>query len=142
MQTLIRGAQVLTLDPKRPVITNGAVLIEGDRIVAVDTFDALRKSPGIEKELGNDDTWVVPGFVKAHYHHDRVFSMGVPDSPLELWLLRGSGLDAPAPEIEDDYNYLNTLVSAIQLVRSGVTTTMDLAWPDRHRPVIQAYLDL
>jgi hypothetical protein len=29
---LIRGAQVLTLDPGRPVIPDGAVLVEGDRI--------------------------------------------------------------------------------------------------------------
>jgi 5-methylthioadenosine/S-adenosylhomocysteine deaminase len=142
MRTLIRGACVLTLDPARPVIPDGAVLVEGDRIVGVDTCEALRRSPGIEQEWGTDDTWVLPGFVNAHYHHDRVFSMGVPDAPLELWLLRGSGLEAPAPEVEEEFNYLNTLVSAIQLVRSGVTLTMDMAWPADHRPVIQAYLDL
>lgn len=142
MRTLIRGSQVLTLDPKRPTIQNGAVLVEGDRIVAVDTLEALQKSPGIEKELGTDETWILPGFVNAHYHHDRVFSMGSVDAPLELWLLRASGLDGPAPEVEDEFNYLNTLVSAIQLVRSGVTMTMDLAWPVKHGPVIQAYLDL
>src|SRR5437868_5707153 len=142
MRTLIRGAQVLTLDPGRPVIPDGAVLVDGDRIIGVDTYEALRQSPGIEQEWGTDDTWVLPGFVNAHYHHDRVFSMGLPDSPLELWLLRGSGLEAPDPEVEEEFNYLNTLVSAIQLVRSGVTLTMDMAWPTNHRPVIQAYLDL
>lgn len=68
--------------------------------------------------------------------------MGSTDAPLELWLLRGSGLEAPPPELEDEYNYLNTLISAIQLVRSGVTMTMDMAWPSKHHPVIQAYLDL
>ncbi len=142
MRTLIRGARVLTLDPERPVILDGAVLVEGDQIIGVDTCEALRQSAGIERELGNDDTWVFPGFVNAHYHHDRVFSMGLPDVPLELWLLRASGLDGPAPEFEDEFNYLNTLVSAIQLVRSGVTMTMDMAWPANHTPVIQAYLDL
>jgi 5-methylthioadenosine/S-adenosylhomocysteine deaminase len=30
----------------------------------------------------------------------------------------------------------------MQLVRSGVTLTMDMAWPANHSPVIQAYLDL
>jgi 5-methylthioadenosine/S-adenosylhomocysteine deaminase len=142
MRTLIHGAKVLTLDPERPVIPEGAVLVEGDRIVGVDTYEMLRRSPGIEQEWGTDDTWVLPGFVNAHYHHDRTFSMGLLDSPLELWLLRGSGLDAPDPEVEEEFNYLNTLVSAIQLVRSGVTLTMDMAWPANHRPVIQAYLDL
>jgi len=139
---LIRGAQVLTNDPKRLLIADGAVLVDGDRIVAVDSAEALRKSPGIEHELGGDDIWVIPGFVNAHYHRDRVFSMGSVDAPLELWLLRASGLDSPAPELQDEFDYLHTLISAIQLVRSGVTTTMDMAWPIDHRPVIKAYLDL
>lgn len=142
MRILIRGARVLTLDPAQPVVPDGAVLVEGDRIVAVDTYEALRQSPGIEREYGTDDTWVLPGFVNAHYHHDRTFSMGLPDSPLELWLLRGSGLGVPTPEVEEEFNYLNTLVSAIQQVRSGVTSTLDMAWPADHRPVIKAYLDL
>ena len=60
MRTLIRGAQVLTLDPGRPVIPDGAVLVEGDRILAVDSCEALRQSPGIEQEWGTDDTWVLP----------------------------------------------------------------------------------
>lgn len=142
MRKLIRGGKLLTQDPKQPVILDGAVLIEQDRILEVDTYDALKKSPGIDQELGTDDTWVLPGFVNAHYHHDRVFSMGGVDAPLELWLLRASGLDFPPPDAEDEFNYLVTLVSAMQLVRSGVTLTMDMAWPTNHRPVIQAYLDL
>jgi 5-methylthioadenosine/S-adenosylhomocysteine deaminase len=142
MRKLIRGAKVLTQDAKQPVIIDGAILVEQDTIVAVDTYEALRKSPGIEQELGNEDTWVFPGFVNAHYHHDRVFSMGTVDSPLELWLLRASGQSSPPPDAEDEFNYLITLVSAIQLVRSGVTLTIDMAWPSNHRPVIQAYLDL
>src|SRR5262245_60228083 len=132
MRTLIRGSQVLTLDPRRPVIPHGGVLIEGDRIIAVDSVEVLRKSPGIEKVLGTDDNWIMPGLFNAHYHHDRVFSMGSVDLPLELWLLRGSGLDGPSPEEEDDFNYLNTLVSAMQLLHSGVTTTVDMAWPNNH----------
>src|SRR5258708_39648634 len=99
MRSLIRGAQVLTMDPTRPVISDGAVLVEHDRIVGVDTYEALRQSPGIEQEWGTDDTWVLPGFVNAHYHHDRVFSMGLPDVPLELRLFRCSGLPAPAPGV-------------------------------------------
>jgi 5-methylthioadenosine/S-adenosylhomocysteine deaminase len=142
MRTLIRGSKVLTLDPRQPVIENGAVLVEDDHIVAVDSFASLKESADIQQELGGDETWLFPGFVNAHYHHDRVFSMGLADAPLELWLLRGSGLDFPSPEIEAEFNYLNTLVSAIQLVRSGVTLSMDMAWPVDHQPVIQAYLDL
>src|SRR6185503_6243458 len=118
MRTLIRGSKVLTLDPRQAVIEDGAVLLEDDRIVAVDSFDVLKNSADIQQKLGGDETWLFPGFVNAHYHHDRVFSMGIADLPLELWLLRASGLDFPSPELEAEFNYLNTIVAAIQLVRS------------------------
>lgn len=45
MRTLIRGAQVLTQDSKRPVIKDGAVLVEGENIVAVDTVEARTRLP-------------------------------------------------------------------------------------------------
>jgi 5-methylthioadenosine/S-adenosylhomocysteine deaminase len=142
MRTLIRGSKVLTLDPRQAVIEDGAVLLEDDRIVAVDSFEVLKNTADVQQEFGGDETWLFPGFVNAHYHHDRVFSMGIADVPLELWLLRASGLDFPSPELEAEFNYLNTIVAAIQLVRSGVTLTMDMSWPNDHQPVIQAYLDL
>lgn len=128
MRTLIRDSHVLTLDPRQSAIANGGVLIEGERIIAVDTVDALTKSPGIERELGTDDTWIMPGFVNAHYHHDRVFSMGSVDCPLELWLLRGSGLDGPSPEEADNFNYLNTMVSASTSYFNRCLTKFDFSF--------------
>ncbi len=142
MVTLIRGARVLTLDPAQPLIEDGAVLVRDDRIVAAGRFENLRHEPQIEHTLGDADAWVLPGFVNAHYHNWRTFSMGAtPDAPLELFLLRLSGFEIPAP-LEPEFAYLNTLVSACQLVRSGVALTMDMALSANHPPMIQAYLDL
>lgn len=42
MRTLIRGAQELTQDPKRPVIKDGAMLVEGESIVAVEACQCAK----------------------------------------------------------------------------------------------------
>jgi 5-methylthioadenosine/S-adenosylhomocysteine deaminase len=142
MSILIRGAYILTLDPQQPVIPQGAVLVEGDRILAVDRYEALRHAEDITAEIGDETAWVLPGFVNAHYHNWRPFSMGATlDAPLELFLLRMSGFELP-PEVATEFAYVNTLVSALQLVRSGVTTTLDMSSSSNHLSIIQAYLDL
>lgn len=142
MTLLIRAAHILTLDPAQPVIEQGAVLVEGEKIVAVGSYESLRQTDGISSELGDGSTWVLPGFINAHYHNWRTFSMGAAlDAPLELFMLHMSGFEIPE-ELEPDFSYLNTLVSAFQLIRSGVTTTLDMTLSSNHRPMIQAYLDL
>lgn len=142
MSILLRGAQVLTLDPQMPVLKDGAVLIEGKFISAIASYDTLRRTDGIEQELGDASAWIMPGFVNAHYHNWRTFSMGATaDAPLELFLLHLSGLEFP-PEITAEFAYFNTLVSAIQLVRSGVTLTLDMSASLQHPDIIRAYLDL
>jgi 5-methylthioadenosine/S-adenosylhomocysteine deaminase len=143
MAVIIRGAQVLTLDPRQPAIPNGAVLIEGETILAVDTYESLKSRDGIETELGDEAAWILPGFVNAHYHNWRTFSMGATsDAPLELFMLAMSGLELPEGESANEFNYLNTLVSALQLIHSGVTTTLDMSLSSNHQAMIQAYLDL
>lgn len=145
-RTLIRAEWVLPIS--QPPIENGAVLIEDDRIVAVDGASAFEGVVGVERELGGDQTWLLPGFVNSHYHSARSFQLGYSDEPGEIGLFRTfshAGL-ADASEAAD-YSYLNTLVSACQLLRSGVTSLMDMAWGGRsagvdHRHAIQAYQDL
>lgn len=142
MGILIRGGKVLTLDEARPVVDDGAVLIEGDCIVAVDRYEELARVEGIEREIGHDHSWVTPAFVNAHYHNWRTYSMGATvDAPLEIFLLRMSGFVIP-PHLEAEFGYWNALVSAIQLVRSGVGLTLDMALSNTHREAIKAYLDL
>ncbi len=136
---LVRAAKVLTLDPRQPVIDDGAVLVAGESITHVGPYAELRDAAAGACEIGGPSFWLMPGFVNAHYHNWRTFSMGAtPDGPLERFMLHMSGFEIPAA-LEAEFSYLNTLVSAIQLVRSGVACTMDMPLTANHRPILDAY---
>jgi cytosine/adenosine deaminase-related metal-dependent hydrolase len=144
---VVRGAKVLTLDRARPVIDDGAVLVVGERIEAVGVFDTIAAhAPAGATVVGGPDAWVLPAFVNAHYHAWRTQAMGASeDLPLERFLLRLSQFEIPAdldaPEARGDtsFTWLTTLVGAIQLLRSGVAVTIDMALGDRHDAAIDAY---
>ncbi|PAP92070.1 amidohydrolase family protein [Mesorhizobium wenxiniae] len=102
------------------IIANGAAEIADGRIVRVGPKDELvRGSPHAEL-LGSSNDVVFPGFVNAHHHQGVTpFQLGSPDLPLELWINRRTGGKAVPP-------YLDTMYSAFEMVRSGVTTVQHL----------------
>ena len=65
-QMIARGRWVIP--DSEQVIDDGAVLIEGDLIMAVGTWAELHANhPGAEV-LGSDSVAVLPGLVNAHHH--------------------------------------------------------------------------
>ncbi len=120
---LIRGGVVLSLDPDVGDLSEGDVLIEGDKIVAV--------GPGLaagDAELIDASGMIVmPGFVDSHRH---------------IWegILRNIGTDVPlegrtsyisfilrtlAPVYRPEDVYAGNMVSALGAIDAGVTTLLD-----------------
>src|SRR4030067_218219 len=75
---LIKNGTVITIDPRRRIIKNGAVAIENDRIVDIGKSDAL-KGFQAEKVFDTTDRIVMPGLVDAHIHNVQMLSRGLGD---------------------------------------------------------------
>ena len=75
---LIKNGIVITMDPRRRIIKNGAVAIENDRIVDVGKSDAI-KGFQAEKVFDATDRIVMPGLVDAHIHNVQMLSRGLGD---------------------------------------------------------------
>lgn len=101
------------------VLTDSGLYIEGDRIVSVDTQERLRQRYPEVDILGGSGRVALPGLVNAHSHGRGLSTplQGIPDDVLELWLPTLALLKHLDP-------YWNTLHSAAQLLRSGVTTVI------------------
>ena len=69
MSLLIRNATVITVDSRRRVIEDGAIFVEGDRIVDLGATDSLtEKYAGADTVVDARGKVVLPGFVSAHNH--------------------------------------------------------------------------
>lgn len=124
---VVRGDYVWT---GNELISDGAVVCEGGRIVAVDAWSVLQEkfntgSAGAQRRdafaaaevVGGRGAVVLPGLINAHHHGNGItsFARGVADDNLEPWL---AALGA-APAVDP---YLDTLWAAIDTVEAGYTT--------------------
>ncbi len=119
--SLVRGRYVVckvTGDDSSQVIEDGAVFQRDGEIVAVGPYADLRARYVADEEIGSPDFAVIPGLVNAHHHVGLTpFQLGIPDMPLETWIIARWG-------IRDVDPYLDTLYCALQMLESGITTVM------------------
>lgn len=110
-----------------PPIRDGAVLVEGDRIVAVGTLAQLDASAPPETTREHFDGCVLtPGLVNAHTHLTLTALAGVvPPAPFAEWL--PSLVAAMKPwEIED--HEASGVIGAEESLLAGVTVVGDIAY--------------
>jgi cytosine/adenosine deaminase-related metal-dependent hydrolase len=139
-QKIIRGRWVIA--DSETVIDDGAVLIEGERILETGPWSDLRPRHGDIEALGSDAVAVMPGLINAHHHSAGATALqhGLPDLLLEPWILMHARLRESDP-------YLDTLLSAARLLRTGVTSVVDVhsgrdtaeAYAEQCRSALDAY---
>ena len=123
--TVIRGT-VVTMNPSRAVIGDGAVAISGDAIVDVGPrSEVVARHPDADV-IGSEHDLVLPGYVNAHQHltGDRLIQSAIPDdlAPGEAifsWVVPVHAEHRP----EDDL--LTSTLTLVESVCNGVTTTVE-----------------
>ncbi len=82
---LITGGTVVTMDPARRVIEDGAVAITGDRIVAVGTSAEIAGRYPAHERIDAKRKAVLPGLIDCHAHagHGLVKTLGAGDG--DVW---------------------------------------------------------
>ena len=115
---LIKGRGVLTGDE---VIADAVVAIEGSRIIETGSAAALSRRYDGAEVIGSEHSAVLPGFVNAHHHSHGVSTIqhGCPHALPESWILGFAGL-------RKGRVYEETLLSAANQLRSGVTSVVDV----------------
>ena len=124
-RVVIRNARwLVTMDPERRILTDGAVGIEDDRIVAVGKTAELTSSFRADKEIDASARLVLPGLIDTHVHNTQQLGRGLADGcdiPMHL-LERLYGYEK---EIMDDDAYWSALCCQLELIRAGTTFFID-----------------
>jgi len=115
---ILTGDYVVT-DAAEPPLKGGAIAVVDEKVAAVGALADIRARFPDMPMRGGAGRVVFPGFIDSHQHGRGLTNLqrGVPDGPLEQWLIRLRGLWPAEP-------YLATALSAVRLLRSGVTTAM------------------
>jgi len=125
---LITNGTLATFGEKNELIPDGALLIQGDRIVAVGTTTELRKLYPREETLDAAGKLVMPGTICAHTHFYGAFARGMalkteapsnfPQILEYLWWRLDKALNP------DDVRS-SALVCLVDAIRNGTTTLID-----------------
>jgi len=132
---LIENGLVVTMDSERRVIPNGAVAVADDRIVEVGKTSDLVKEYGSSEVLDASRKIVMPGLVNAHCHMFAMFSRGLGADGQRSARRRDSSYSWDIERLEHfdrEVCYSAGMLAAVELIRSGVTTTQDSHYINFH----------
>ena len=122
----IRNADwLITVDPERRMFRDGAVAIQGDRIVAIGkTKDLEPEHTSARRVINARDRVVLPGLIDSHIHTAFQLSRGLADevSAQKFLFERMYPYEGLLTEEE---NYWSAMLCVLELLRNGVTTFID-----------------
>jgi 5-methylthioadenosine/S-adenosylhomocysteine deaminase len=122
---LIKNASwLVTMDPERRILTDGAVAIENDRIVEVGKTNVVAGKFKAEKVIDAEGKLVMPGLIDTHVHNTQQLGRGLADGcEIDVHLLeRLYGYESAM--IEEDA-YWAALCCHLELIRAGTTCFID-----------------
>jgi cytosine/adenosine deaminase-related metal-dependent hydrolase len=126
MSTLkIEGARfVVTVDPERRIIRDGAILIDGQRITQVGKTAELR-NVAAEQVIDASEMVVTPGFCNNHMHISYAHATrGIFPDNLDPMVYLGHVFSLQGAMNEDD-EYYTSLLGITELLKYGTTCFLD-----------------
>jgi cytosine/adenosine deaminase-related metal-dependent hydrolase len=124
--TLYTHATILTINPTRDVILDGAILVTGSRIAAIDKTSSFPPSflPQNIRTISLKGRILLPGLINTHSHLAQSLLRGLAeDLPLHSWLC-----DAIWPleaSYDKDDGYIAARLTIAEMLKSGTTCFLE-----------------
>jgi 5-methylthioadenosine/S-adenosylhomocysteine deaminase len=124
--TVYTARYVVTMDPARRLIENGAVAVRGDRIVAVGSRAEIDKQYQARQRLDRPDAILMPGLINTHAHAAMSLLRGIADDlTLQEWLEKYI-FPAESKNVTPDFVLWGTRLACLEMMLSGTTTFVDM----------------
>ena len=123
--TLICGATLLTMDPQRRIIEDGALGIRGEKIVWVGSRAELPNTIEATEKLELPGKVLMPGLINTHGHIAMTLFRGfVYDLALEGWLAKIWKVEAQT--VSPENVQAGVELAMVEMLRSGTTAAADM----------------
>jgi len=117
---------VITMDPQRRVIENGAVAIQGDRILAAGPKSEIDGRYQPKQRLDRPDAIIAPGLINTHTHAAMSLFRGIADDlRLQDWLEKFI-FPAEAKNVSAEFVRWGTRLGCLEMLLGGTTTFTDM----------------
>jgi 5-methylthioadenosine/S-adenosylhomocysteine deaminase len=123
---IVRHGIVITMDARRRVIDDGAVVVQGDSIVAVGTSAEIIAQYDAAKIVDARGAIIMPGLINGHAHAAMSLFRGIADDlSLDDWLKKYI-FPAEARNVTEDFVVWGTRLGILEMMRGGITTYADM----------------
>ncbi len=117
---------IVTMDPQRRVIENGAVAIANGKIVAVGTRAEIDRSFQARQRLDRPEAVITPGLIDTHTHAPMSLFRGIADDKrLQDWLEKYI-FPAEARNVDAEFVRWGTRLACLEMALYGTTTYTDM----------------
>jgi 5-methylthioadenosine/S-adenosylhomocysteine deaminase len=117
---------VVTMDPQRRVIENGAVAVAGARILAVGARADIDRRFQPKHRLDRPDALIAPGMIDTHTHAPMSLFRGIADDKrLQDWL-ENYIFPAEARNVNAEFVRWGTRLACLEMALYGTTTYTDM----------------
>jgi len=121
---LFINATIVTMNPTRDIITNGAIAIKDNRIVAVGKTDTLLQQHHENEVIDVKGKLIIPGLIDTHVHLAQALIRGCADDMAliqwlcdRVWVLQGN--------FTHDDGYVSARLCIAEMLKSGTTTFLE-----------------
>lgn len=128
MKSILRGRYLITMNENDEIIENGALVIDDDRIIEINSFqEILKKYKTASIPIyGHSDAAIMPGFINTHTHAAMVLLRGIADDlPLYQWL-REHIWPLEGKFLSKEFVYDGTCLACLEMLKNGITTFNDM----------------
>jgi 5-methylthioadenosine/S-adenosylhomocysteine deaminase len=125
-RTILSAGTIVTMDAQRRVLTDGAVAIEGPKILAVGPRAEIEREFKGARRVSQPNSILIPGLINTHAHIPMSLLRGIADDKrLQDWLEKFI-FPAEAANVSREFCYWGTMLGCLEMMLSGTTTYTDM----------------
>jgi 5-methylthioadenosine/S-adenosylhomocysteine deaminase len=123
---VIVGGTVVTMDEKRRIIEDGAVVIKDGKIVLVGARQPTTYNLTAKQTINATGKVIIPGLINTHTHIPMTLFRGIADDlDLQEWLNKYI-FPAEGKNVDENLVRVGTRLGLAELIRGGTTTYCDM----------------
>jgi 5-methylthioadenosine/S-adenosylhomocysteine deaminase len=123
---IVSGGTVVAMDRNKRVIEDGAIAIQGEKIVAVGKRAEIARQFRARRTINTAGKVVIPGLINTHTHVPMSLFRGISDDlDLNDWLTKYI-FPAEAKNVDEAFVRAGTRLGLAEMIRGGTTTYCDM----------------